>query len=192
MEKQILAEMGMRLYKARIAAGLSQDDLADKVFCDRTKISRVECGKDSRVTIHFLFQCARALKNTYLEWEIISLLGGMLAIPALDQSRIDGSPMSVIGVILTECREALPILEEAQRILRNKNRPDQVTQAQRDFLDLLTLQVLELVPAAYQLAVTIETHYGYEPGRGRDLLERRLLERGYIAERKTPAATGVC
>ncbi|WP_329134602.1 helix-turn-helix domain-containing protein [Streptomyces sp. NBC_01476] len=54
------AEVGERIAEARLAAGLSQGDLATRIDLDRTAIVRIEAG-DRRITALELFRLAEAL-----------------------------------------------------------------------------------------------------------------------------------
>lgn len=57
---QSWAEVGERITEARLAAGLSQGDLASKVGLDRTALVRIEAG-DRRITALELFSLAEVL-----------------------------------------------------------------------------------------------------------------------------------
>lgn len=57
---QSWAEVGERIAEARLAAGLSQGDLASKVGLDRTALVRIEAG-DRRITALELFRLAEVL-----------------------------------------------------------------------------------------------------------------------------------
>ncbi len=55
------AEVGRRVYRARRRAGLTQEDLADKVGLARTSITNIEKGRQ-KLLLHTLAEIALELK----------------------------------------------------------------------------------------------------------------------------------
>ena len=67
-ERKILAEIGGRLKAAREAAGLTQEEAADRAGIDYKRWQRIESGQVN-ATVRTLVRAARAVKLTF--WTLV-------------------------------------------------------------------------------------------------------------------------
>ncbi|KKQ36213.1 MAG: Helix-turn-helix domain-containing protein [candidate division WS6 bacterium GW2011_GWA2_37_6] len=62
--RQLLAEMGEKVKKAREKSGVTQEELARRIKTTRSTISRVEKGKQN-LTVEYIMKVATALGKKY-------------------------------------------------------------------------------------------------------------------------------
>lgn len=174
------------LKTARESAGLTQEELAELICCDRSTISRAETkGQAAPDVILGWGKACNAPELTFLYCKHICPIGQAYSYEMLDG--IDKSMPAVIITGIEELKEGLDALESFGRLTRNKRHRHELSRQEQNEAEELLQQFVHDISRYTDIVKMSAARMGFDLEQGVRTNDQKALNRGYIKTKNRPS-----
>jgi len=166
---------------ARERAGLTQEELAYLLKCDRSTLSRYELKGYAPADVVYLW--AKACKSPELiNWycKRICPIGKAYSYEMLD--RIDNSMPAVIFAGIEEFEEGLVALQTFRKLMQNKSHKDDLSKDSQEQAEECLQQFIHDISRFTAIAKMTAAVMGFDIELGVKKNDRKVRQRGYTKE----------
>ena len=169
------------LREARENAGLTQDELAYRLNCDRSTLSRYESKgyAPSDVIVQWSIEC-NSPELTFWYCRNLCSIGRTYSYNQLNA--IDDSLPAVILTGIEEYEEALVALKKFRKLMQNKDHVDDLTRDEKSEAEEMLQQFIHDVSRYTDIAKIVTGKKGFDMSNGVKKNNEKVVLRGYIKE----------